>query len=208
MIWNNRKQRHRKSFCVHEQNLPSQNPMNGNTARVNTSTPRQYWHVSTTLPAILKFDSVESQLHRSFPGLLFSCFMKKVSRSSRLKYQSYFRGVHRNIRRFHISLRTVFVALQNFFSSEIAQVLHKYSIRYYLLAHERKLDEKTDLVSCKPKKLISRWTGKPARSYTIIIHWMVLSRKSQPAFSRVSWSVALFPLTSDSGRVCQSNCSA
>lgn len=54
--------------------------------------------------------------------LIAFVLQEKVSTSSRLKYRSYYRGGHhRKIRRFHVSFHTVFVALQNFFSSEIAQ---------------------------------------------------------------------------------------
>lgn len=50
--------------------------MSGKTTTVNTTTPQQYAHVLTTLPAILKFEAVVSYI------VVFRAYCFRASRKS------------------------------------------------------------------------------------------------------------------------------
>ena len=143
------------SFCVYEQNLPSQKTMNGNTTRVNTSTSQQWWHVLTTLLAILKFDAEKFGYIEVFQAYCFRASGKKCRHPAGQKYQSYFRGVHKDQT---VSYFTTHgfrgVAKLLFFRdcTTFAQVQHPIVFSAYM---KESSTSKTDLVPCNPKKLIS-----------------------------------------------------
>ena len=132
--------------------------MNGNTTRVNKSTSQQYWHVLTTLPAILKFDAKKSGYIDVFQAYYFRASRKSVDilqvKSIKAISGAY---VHKDQTVSYFTTYGFGVAKLLFFRD--CTTLLKYSIRYYLCEHERNFDEKTDLVPCNPKRLIPDGQG-------------------------------------------------
>ena len=124
--------------------------MNGNTTRVNTSTSQQCWHVLTTLLAILKFFAKKFGSSK-FSRLIAFVLQEESVDIQQVKSIKAISGAYVRIRRFRISLHTVFVVLQNYFSSEIAQHCSSTTSDTISACMKENSTKNTDLVPCNPK---------------------------------------------------------